>query len=48
MRGIICHAATPRYFEGARVSRALLDIFVSGHGYRLNTAIVTISMVWMM
>ena len=28
------------------MSRALLDILVSGHGNRLNAAIVAITMVW--
>ena len=34
--------------SGARVSRAVLGILVSGYGHRLNAAIVTIAMVWMM
>ena len=34
MRGIICQAATPRYW--AWVSRAPLDILFSGHGHRLE------------
>ena len=36
MRGIICNAATPRYFEGARASRALLGMLISGHGHRFE------------
>ena len=36
MRGIIFQAATPRYFEGARASRALLGILISGHGHRFE------------